>query len=45
MLMEKAAKYPTPNQVAQYSSNLTNVVFRSIMMEANFALGFYGKSL
>jgi len=40
----KAAKYPTPNQVAQYSSKSTNAAFVQIMMEANFALGFYGKS-
>ena len=34
----KAAKYPTPNQVAQYSAKSTNAAFVQIMIETIFAL-------
>lgn len=39
----KAIKYPTPNQKA-FSSKPTNAAFAELVLEANFALGYYGRT-
>ena len=41
----KAANYPTPKQTSgEASKSSTNAAFVQLVMEANFALGYYGKT-
>ncbi|MBK6354328.1 MAG: hypothetical protein IPP06_14155 [Saprospiraceae bacterium] len=40
----KEADFPTPNQVAQYDYKSTNPAFVQLVLEANFALGYYGRT-